>query len=113
MAHDGGGGTSHGTLEKVAYDFVCDDGPGASFRVLRLRLLEELNGCFNLDLDLVTDDLDADTDLFLGASCQLDVARKDHSRSVFGIVMAVELLGRSADHLVVNLRVVPAFHLLG
>ena len=32
-----------------------------------MRMLEELNGCFDLDLDLVTDSLDADVDLLLGA----------------------------------------------
>jgi type VI secretion system secreted protein VgrG len=111
MAHDGG--TTLGRLDEVSYDFLCHDGPSASFRVYRMRLMEELNGCFNLDLDLVTDDLHADTDLLLGASCQLEFGRKEHSRSVLGIILGVDFIGRSNDHLVVNIQVVPALYLLG
>ncbi|MEX1363431.1 MAG: type VI secretion system tip protein TssI/VgrG [Nannocystaceae bacterium] len=108
-----GGGTTRGTLDEVSYDFQCDEGPEATFRVYRMRMLEELNGGFDLDLDLVTDTLDADVDLLLGAACQLDISRGDHGRHVFGIIMAVDFVGRSNDHLLVNVRVVPALHLLG
>ncbi len=112
MAHDGGG-VEHNTLIKIQYDFLCDEGPGADFHVYRMRLMEEVNGCYDLDLDLVTDDLTADTDLFVGASCQLDITRGDHVRTVYGIIMAVDYIGRSEDNLFVNVRIVPAFHLLG
>jgi type VI secretion system secreted protein VgrG len=113
MAHDGGSGTTHGTLDKVDYEFTCEDGPSGRFRVYRMRLMEDLNGCYELDLDLVTDELDADTDKFLGAACQLEISRKEHTRSVYGIVMAVSFVGRSHDYLVVNVQVVPAMYLLG
>ncbi len=113
MASDGGAGVEHNTLMKISYDFLCEEGPSADFRVYRMRLMEEVNGCFDLDLDLVTDDLAADTDGFIGAACQLEIGRGDHSRSVFGIIMAVDYIGRSEDYLFVNVRVVPAFHLLG
>jgi len=112
MAHDGAG-TTRGTLEKVTYEFTCEDGPAGRFRVVRMRLQEDVNGCYELDLDLVTDDLDADTDKFLGAACQLELSRKEHARSVFGIIMAVDYVGRSHDYLVVNVQVVPAMYLLG
>ncbi|MEM7158422.1 MAG: type VI secretion system tip protein TssI/VgrG [Myxococcota bacterium] len=113
MAHDGGSG-GESPIERVAYDFVCDEGPpDADFRVYRIRLMEEINGCFDLDLDLVTDNLTADTDLFMGASIQLDIARGEHLRTVYGVVISVDFIGRSEDRLFVNVRVVPAFHLLG
>ncbi len=112
MAHDGGG-VDQGTLMKIAYDFMCDEGPSGDFHVYRMRLMEEINGCYDLDLDLVTDELTADTDQFIGAAIQLDIARGDHIRTVYGIVMAVDYIGRSEDNLFVNIRVVPALHLLG
>jgi len=107
------GGTTHGTIDKVAYELTVENGPDARFRVYRMRLSEDVNGCFDLDLDLVTDELDADTDQLLGAACQLEISRKEHSRSVFGIIMAVDFVGRSHDYMVVNVQVVPAFQLLG
>jgi type VI secretion system secreted protein VgrG len=101
-----------GTLTKVTYEFGCDEGPGADFRVYRFRLSEEINGCYELDVDLVTDDLAADVDQFLGAACRIEIMRGDHVRTVYGIVMAVDYVGVAAEYLVVNLRVVPALHLL-
>jgi type VI secretion system secreted protein VgrG len=111
MAHDGGG-VELGTLITVRYDFLCEEGPGAIFRVLRLRMTEGVDAPYELDLELVTEDLAADTDLFLGAACQLDVARGEHARAFYGIVVAVDYNGCSEDRLFVNLRVAPAFQLL-
>lgn len=112
MAHDGGG-LDQGVLFKVSYDFICDEGPGGDFHVYRVRFMEEINGCFDLDLDLITEELSADTDEFLGAAMQLDICRGEHIRTVYGIISAVDYIGRSEDNLYVNVRVVPAFHLLG
>jgi type VI secretion system secreted protein VgrG len=111
MAHDGGG-VEHGTLITVRYEFSCDEGPGALFQVLRLRANEGVDEPYELDLELVTEDLAADTDSFLGAACQLDVSRGEHVRSFYGIVVAVDYAGCSEDRLLVNLRVGPAFQLL-
>ncbi len=109
---EGGSGVEGGTLIKISYDFRCDEGPSGDFRVYRMRLMEEINGEFDLDLDLVTDELTADTDAFLGAACQLDIARGEHVRTVYGVIAAVDYIGRSEDFLFVNVRVVPAMHLL-
>ncbi len=98
---------------KAQGDFMCDEGPSGDFHVYRMRLMEEINGCYDLDLDLVTDELTADTDQFMGAAIQLDICRGEHIRTVYGIVIAVDYIGRSEDNLFVNIRVVPAFHLLG
>lgn len=105
-------GVKDDTLIKVSYDLICDDGPSGDFRIYRLRFSEEINGDYDLELELVTDELAADTDEFLGASCQVDIARGEHLRSVFGIVSSVDYIGRSEDYLFVSLRVVPAFYLL-
>jgi type VI secretion system secreted protein VgrG len=112
MAHDGTG-VDQNALIKVRYDFLCEGGPEAHFRVYRMRLMEDINDSYELDLDLVTDQLSADTDLLLGAACQVDISRGDHVRTVYGIVMAVDYGGHSEDYLLVNVRVVPAFQLLG
>jgi len=106
-------GVENGTLIRTSYDFECPDGPEADLRVYRLRLMEEVNGCYDLDLDLATRDLDIDTDLLMGATCSVDICRGDHLRTVYGIVIAVDYVGRSSDDLLVNVRVVPAFQLLG
>jgi len=111
MAHDGGG-VEHDTLIKVRYDFLCEDVSDVHFRVYRMRLMEDINDSYEIDLDLVTDDLSADTDAMLGSPCQLEICRGEHVRSVYGIIMAVDYGGHAEDHLLMNVRVVPAFHLL-
>jgi type VI secretion system secreted protein VgrG len=113
MAHDGAG-IDHNALIDVRYEFLCEQGPDAHFRVLRMRFMEDINDSYDLDLDLVTKELGAETDALLGASCQLEISRGEHVRTVYGIVMAVDYGGPCSDsELIVNVRVVPAFHLLG
>jgi len=111
MAHDGGG-VFQNTLVEVSYDFACNDGPDAEFRVVRMRLMEVLDGCYELQLDLTTHDVDAGVDELLGAACQLDVMRSEHARVVYGIVAAVDYIGRSEDQLLLSVRIVPALQLL-
>jgi type VI secretion system secreted protein VgrG len=101
-----------GPLAEVRYEFSCEDGPDAHFRVYRMRLGEEVNGSYDLDLDLVTDQLSVDTDLLLGAATRLDMSRGDQLRTVYGLVMAVDYGGHAEDHLLVRVKVVPAFQLL-
>jgi len=62
MGHDGGG-LEHGTLIKVRYEFSCEEGPGGLFEVLRMRATEGVDEPYELDLELVCEDLAADTDL--------------------------------------------------
>jgi type VI secretion system secreted protein VgrG len=111
MAHDGSG-VDQGTLIKVQYDFSCEDGPSALFQVHRLRITEGVDEPYELDLELVSEDLAADTDLFLGSACQLEVSRGEHVRTFYGLVVAVDYAGCSEDRLFVRLRVGPAFQLL-
>lgn len=99
-------------IEEVDYEFVCNDGPFAEFRVYRFRLSEEINAGYDLYLDLVTDDVEVETDDLLGASCTVGFGRGNHKRYVSGVIEAVDYIGRGDDQVLVNVRVVPAFYLL-
>lgn len=100
-------------LERVSYAFACDEGPGGMFDVHRMRMVESVDSTFELDLEVVSGELDAAIDSFLGASCRLDIMRGDRLRPVFGIIDRVEFIGRTDDQIIVGLRVIPAFALLG
>ena len=105
----GDGGTGGEAIEKVEYDFLCDDGPDAQWRVYRLQFWEGINRLFELNLDLVTSDVNADTTKLLGGSSELVIRRGAQlERSVFGIVAEVEYLGVFGDELMMRVRVVPA-----
>lgn len=107
-----GQGFERDMLAKVNYCFTCEEGPDVFFRVARMQLQEDLNGGYELELDLVTDSIDADTDSLLGASCQLEICRGERFRSVYGVIVAVDYVGHSEDYLVVSVRIGPAFELL-
>src|SRR5690349_13021835 len=100
-------------LDRVDYTFSCDDGPAGEFHVHRMRLVEAIDTTFELNLELVTSDVDATLDTFLGAACRLDIIRADRVRPVFGIIDRVEFLGHNSNQVVFALRVVPAFALAG
>lgn len=100
-------------LERVAYAFTCDEGPSGEFHVHRMRMVEGIDTTFELNLELVTVELDIALDTFLGAACRLDIMRGDRLRPVFGIIDRVEFLGHNGNQIIFALRVVPAFALLG
>jgi type VI secretion system secreted protein VgrG len=100
-------------LDRVDYAFTCDEGPEGEFNVHRMRLVEAIDTTFELNLEIVTTELDADVDKFLGAACRLDIMRADRVRPVFGIVDRVEFIGHNSEQLIVGLRIVPAFALTG
>jgi type VI secretion system secreted protein VgrG len=100
------------SLHKVDYEFFCDEGPDAQFRVYRFHLVEGINETYEMRLELVTEDLSADVELFLSAACELTIARDEHIRNQFGIISSVEYVGRSEDRLIVALTIVPACALL-
>ncbi len=99
-------------IERVDYLFVCDVAPPSGLQVHRMRLVEEIDAPFELELELVTHDLDATTDDLLGSECHLEISRGERVRSVYGIIDQVEYLGATEDQLMVNVRVVPALALL-
>jgi type VI secretion system secreted protein VgrG len=99
-------------IERVDYLFVCDAAPPSGLQVHRMRLVEEIDTPFELQLELVTHDLDAATDDLLGSECHLEITRGERVRSVYGIIDQVDYLGATEDQLLVNVRVVPALALL-
>jgi len=100
-------------LDRVSYLFTCDEGPSGVFDVHRMRLVEAVDSTFELDLEVVSHELDAEVDTFLGAACRFEIIRGDRVRPVFGIIDRVEFIGRTEEQIIVGLRVVPAFALLG
>ena len=99
-------------IESVRYLFSSDDGPSAEFDVHRMHLVEALDTPFELMLELVTSDVEAATDEFLGAACTVEITRGERTRFVYGICDRVDYLGASDEQLLVNIRVVPAFALM-
>ncbi|NJK31855.1 MAG: type VI secretion system tip protein VgrG [Deltaproteobacteria bacterium] len=100
-------------LPKADYTLEVSDGPDAVWQVRRMHLVEALSEPYALTLDLVTDDLDADTDAMLGASIELMIERDILARHVCGIIHQVEYLGVAFDRLQLRVQVGPALHLLG
>jgi len=100
-------------LDRVDYAFTCDEGPGGEFFVHRMRMVEAIDTTFELNLEIVTVDLEISIDSFLGAACRLDIIRGDRLRPVFGIIDRVEFLGHNGQQLIISLRIVPAFALAG
>lgn len=104
--------TTAEVLAKVTLEFGTSDGPEVRWRVHQMRLVEAINEDYELELDLVTRDVEADMSTLLGASAELELARGEHARVLYGIVSEVEHAGQWGDDLVVRVRVVPAFALM-
>lgn len=100
-------------IERVSYTFSSDEGPSGQFDVHRMRMVEAVDSTFELELEVVSDTLDADTEKFLGAACRFEIVREDRFRPVFGIIDRVEFIGRTEEQIIVGLRIVPAFALMG
>jgi type VI secretion system secreted protein VgrG len=99
-------------LPKVEYTLEVSDGPDALWQVRRMHLTEALSEPYALTLDLVTEDVDADTEAMLGASVELTIERDVLVRHVCGIIHRVEYAGVAHDRLQVRVEVGPALHLL-
>lgn len=101
-----------GLLAPVRYSVTWHDAPSVDWRVRRIELIESLSELYTLRLHLVTEELGADIDALLGASCTLTLARAVPERAVHGIVRSVDLRGAVDDRLRVEVTVVPALSLL-
>jgi type VI secretion system secreted protein VgrG len=99
-------------LSKVNYTVTIEDGPEAEWLVRSIHFAEALSEPYILALDLVSEDLGADTELLLGANLELTIDRETIVRTVCGIIHLVEYIGVSDDRLQVRIEVVPALHLL-
>ncbi len=103
------------SLPNVDYIFTCDEAPSSSpWVVYRFYLEEAINRPYDMTVDLVTDDVEADTDAFLGASASVEWIRTGVASSVqtaHGVVVEVDFIGITEDQLMVRLRLAPAFAL--
>jgi type VI secretion system secreted protein VgrG len=103
-------GAGQRTLPAVRYVFSTDE--GVAWKVARTRMTERLDAIYQLDLDLMTDDVHADTDAMLGQSCVFDIERDEQRRSVHGVVSRVDVVTVARGQLHVRVHVVPALALL-
>ncbi|PRP91510.1 Phage-related baseplate assembly protein [Enhygromyxa salina] len=99
-------------LPKVNYTLTVEDGPDAIWAVRSLHFAEALSEPYVLTLDLVSEELTADTELMLGANIELTIDRETIVRTVHGIVHLVEYIGVVDDRLQIRVEIVPALHLL-
>ncbi|MCX4241901.1 type VI secretion system Vgr family protein [Paraliomyxa miuraensis] len=99
-------------LETVSYQLRVHDGPDPGWHVRRVHLREAISEPYALMVDLITDDVDLETDELLGADVELELTRNTFARRVPGIVERVDFLDVASDRLEVRLHVVPAFRLL-
>ncbi len=103
---------SPGLLAPVGLRFVCDDGPPVEWHVRRFELREALSEPYALSVELLADDLAADTDQLLGARCTLELGRGGGGRVVHGVIVRVDALGLVGERLRVRVDVGPALALL-
>lgn len=100
-------------LPKASFAVTVEDGPDAAWLVRRMQLSEALSEPYLLELELVTEELAADTEQMLGANLELTIDRESIVRTIRGIVHLVEYIGVSDDRLQIRVEVVPVLHLLG
>jgi type VI secretion system secreted protein VgrG len=106
-------GVSDGAIGKARFLVVVVDGGEDQWLVRGMRLVEGLSEPYLVELDLVSEELGADTEGMLGASVELSLERGDLVRAVCGVVQLVEFIGVADGRLQVRVEVVPALQLLG
>ena len=100
------------SLTEVSYELLWAGDPGAHWQVRSFAHVEALSQPYELRLELISEDLDADVGVLLGQSCELLIERDHGLRSLTGVVRRVESLGLRRDRLAVRIEVVPALRLL-
>jgi type VI secretion system secreted protein VgrG len=99
-------------LPKVNYTLTVEDGPEAQWAVRSIHFVEALSEPYLLTLDIVTDEVTADTEKLLGANIELAIDRETITRTVCGLIHLVEYVGVLDDRLHVRIEIVPALYLL-
>lgn len=104
-----GGGSR---ISHVRYEFSVTVNQ-THWEVARVRWSEAISQPYEVSIELVTTELGTRVDDLLGASGDLLIDRSEVTRSLFGVIERVEVLGVVRDHhLRVRVRMVPAFSLL-
>lgn len=99
-------------LDPVSYHLQVRGGPDVVWHVRRVHFVEAISEPYELSVDLLTDDIDLETDDLLGADAELEYTRNTFARRILGIIERVDFLGVASDRLSVRLHIVPAFKLL-
>ncbi len=99
-------------IEIVRYHFSALDGPDPSWHVRRFHLTEGLSQTYEITLDLLTEELETDSDELLGAQAEFTLERGELYRAVYGIIHRVDYVGITGGRLMVRVYVVPALRLL-
>ena len=107
------GAVSDNALPQIDHTFICDSGPApGTWSVYRFYLEEAISRTYDATVDLVSEELTASSDDFLGQSASVEWAREGGDPEVVhGIVVEVEFIGRTEDQLMVRVRLAPAFAL--
>jgi type VI secretion system secreted protein VgrG len=98
-------------LPKVNYTLAVEAGPEAQWAVRGMHFVEALSEPYLLTLDIVTEEIGADTEKLLGANIELGIDRETITRTVYGVIHLVEYVGVTDDRLNVRIEVVPALFL--
>lgn len=99
-------------LDPVTYELRVRGGPDPGWHVRRMHFVESISEPYELVVDVLTDDIDLETDELLGADAELEYTRNTFARVVPGVIEQVDFLGVASDRLQVRLHIVPAFKLL-
>jgi len=110
MADVHAGGPSE-ALEPVVYGFRAE-GVASDWRVVRVSYRSEISQVYQLELELVCDDVDAPVDELLGASCELTIERGESVHAVHGLVSELDDVGPDQERLHAAVRVIPALGML-
>ncbi len=103
---------THAPLPSVRYNFRLHGWAGAPWHVRRFELVEALNAPYQLTLELIVDEPQIDLDDLLGDTCTLDLERGLSLRTIYGVVLAADDLGRAAGRHQIRLTIGPALALL-
>lgn len=99
-------------LERPRFEFVLTRGPQITWVVRSFSCRAELSKIYEIDIELVCDDVAAPVDEMLGAPCELSVERGELLHTMYGIIDQLDDVGPDQDRLHVRARVIPAFALL-
>ncbi|MBC8071877.1 MAG: type VI secretion system tip protein VgrG, partial [Deltaproteobacteria bacterium] len=106
------GGLIGERLEVVNFRFRAINGPDPDWHVRRVRLGEGISQCYELVVDIMTEELSTSTDELLGADIGFEIERGDLVRDIFGVIYRVDYIGITADKLLARVYIAPALRFL-
>ncbi|MEZ4453358.1 MAG: type VI secretion system tip protein TssI/VgrG [Nannocystaceae bacterium] len=101
-----------GVLAPVRYHLRIAGWKGAPWHVRRFEMTEGISEPYRLSVEAITDSPWVDLDELLGDPCVLEIDRQASPRTIHGLVLGAEDLGRHAARHLVRLEIGPAWSLL-